>query len=254
MCAYSNSPCRSRNRSWWSLLSDDISPLRQVSFVAVRCMFVSVTIRYIVLSFSNRSAGLKVPAMRQPYQASRKVPEEPRGIKTFITRKSRTPPLLLFPWHTHAALLASPCNDEWLRPPDFDEDMVPKSNSMTNTNVTCEALAKQRGGRGTSASSSYPCSEGSTCLDGDLGVYCQCYERESSWEQVRDIRVLLVAPLGTVDLQASKSKELCLVACTLPGTELSIYRCQLPGYHREMRSPIPGSPRCRPSSVYYSSP
>lgn len=95
---------------------------------------------------------------------------------------------------------------------------------MINTNVTCEALAKQRGGRGTSASSSYPCSEGSTCLDGDLGVYCQCYERESSWEQVRDIRVLLVAPLGTVDLQASKSKELCFVACTLPGTDyLSIY-------------------------------
>ncbi|CAM9140361.1 unnamed protein product [Ectocarpus sp. 12 AP-2014] len=29
-------------------------------------------------------------------------------------------------------------------------------------------------------SSTPPCSEGSLCIDGDLGVYCQCYTRESS--------------------------------------------------------------------------
>ena len=32
-----------------------------------------------------------------------------------------------------------------------------------------------------------PCSPGSVCLEGELGVYCQCYERYSTSEEVSEI-------------------------------------------------------------------
>eukprot|EP00752_Nemacystus_decipiens_P007772 g6941.t1 len=51
---------------------------------------------------------------------------------------------------------------------------------MINVNVTCEDFVEEGGGGNPPSS---PCSEGSTCLNGDLGVYCLCYMRESTSEQ-----------------------------------------------------------------------
>ncbi|CAM9462085.1 unnamed protein product, partial [Ectocarpus sp. 12 AP-2014] len=49
---------------------------------------------------------------------------------------------------------------------------IPTAHSLMNVNVTCDGWMP--------FSSTPPCSEGSQCIDGDLGVYCQCYTRESS--------------------------------------------------------------------------
>jgi len=48
----------------------------------------------------------------------------------------------------------------------------PSSDNFINAGATCD-------------SSPPPCSEGSWCLDGDLGVYCQRYELVMSSEEVR---------------------------------------------------------------------
>ncbi|CBJ26637.1 adhesin-like protein [Ectocarpus siliculosus] len=49
---------------------------------------------------------------------------------------------------------------------------IPTAHSLISVNVTCDGWMP--------FSSTPPCSEGSPCIDGDLGVYCQCYTRESS--------------------------------------------------------------------------
>lgn len=81
---------------------------------------------------------------------------------------------------------------------DFDEYDVPKVESLINIDVTCagggvsedSASAGPTNGSDSypaswsSSASSSPCSEGSTCLDGIVGVYCLCYVRESSIEEV----------------------------------------------------------------------
>ena len=54
---------------------------------------------------------------------------------------------------------------------DFDGNMQPKGEYLTNADASCE------GG------STPPCSDGSPCLDGDLGVYCLCYGRASNTSQ-----------------------------------------------------------------------
>ncbi|CBJ33868.1 probable extracellular nuclease (ISS) [Ectocarpus siliculosus] len=51
-------------------------------------------------------------------------------------------------------------------------NVIPTAHSLINVNVTCDGWMP--------FSSTPPCSEGSPCIDGDLGVYCQCYTRESS--------------------------------------------------------------------------
>lgn len=58
---------------------------------------------------------------------------------------------------------------------------LPDASSLTNANLRC---GDGGGDDSTSTSPSYPCSEGSDCLDGDLGVYCQCYEQRSSLKEV----------------------------------------------------------------------
>lgn len=62
--------------------------------------------------------------------------------------------------------------------PDFDDDMMPTAEDLINVNVTCNSSFP--------GASSSPCSEDSMCLDGALGVYCLCYVRESTLEQVPD--------------------------------------------------------------------
>lgn len=76
---------------------------------------------------------------------------------------------------------------------------TPTAGFLLNGNVTCETSLggegdddgsddESDGDDGETSSSSFisPCSEGSECLDGDLGVYCRCYMRESTLEEVKD--------------------------------------------------------------------
>ena len=56
--------------------------------------------------------------------------------------------------------------------------VLPDADSFTNRNITGNKdVAAESGGAGelSSGSTPYVCSEGSACLDGDLGVYCECY-------------------------------------------------------------------------------
>lgn len=68
---------------------------------------------------------------------------------------------------------------------DFDENNDLKGESLINVNVTCDGSAGEGQAGGAGSASSSPCSDGSLCLNGDLGVYCTCYVRESSLEKVR---------------------------------------------------------------------
>eukprot|EP00752_Nemacystus_decipiens_P010943 g9725.t1 len=67
----------------------------------------------------------------------------------------------------------------------FDAERQPKGDSLINVVVSCEG------------SSSPPCSDGSSCLDGDLGVYCLCYKRALNESQEicldGDVRFLSLA-------------------------------------------------------------
>ncbi|CAM9801896.1 unnamed protein product, partial [Hapterophycus canaliculatus] len=79
----------------------------------------------------------------------------------------------------------------------FNDDGVPKGDSLINTDVTCdgwEGREEAASGGGANDSDSHaspwsssrphpPCSEGSTCLNGVVGVYCLCYVRESALEE-----------------------------------------------------------------------
>lgn len=54
---------------------------------------------------------------------------------------------------------------------------MPEVEFIINSQVTCD------GSTGDSL-----CSGNATCIDGDLGVYCRCYVRELSQEEVRPLR------------------------------------------------------------------
>lgn len=43
-------------------------------------------------------------------------------------------------------------------------EVFPNVLSIISVNLSCDTIGDEHG-----------CSEGSTCVDGDLGVYCQCY-------------------------------------------------------------------------------
>lgn len=59
---------------------------------------------------------------------------------------------------------------------------IPNANGLVNVNLTCAVGdLPASGGRG---NFTFLCSAGSMCLDGDLGVYCQCYVRESTLKEV----------------------------------------------------------------------
>ena len=65
---------------------------------------------------------------------------------------------------------------------------LPAADSFTNAKMTCQdgqEEVSQGMTSSSSSSSSSPCSEGSVCLEGDLGVYCQCYRQRSTMKQVR---------------------------------------------------------------------
>lgn len=73
---------------------------------------------------------------------------------------------------------------------------VPTAKFLDNGEVTCETTVEwddddgdsdsgSDDGDTSSTSSTPPCSGGSVCLDGDLGVYCQCYKRISTSEEVK---------------------------------------------------------------------
>lgn len=63
---------------------------------------------------------------------------------------------------------------------------IPSANSLINVNLTCDGGEAAAAGDDEALLSL--CSKGSTCLDGDLGVYCQCYMRESTLNEVRPRR------------------------------------------------------------------
>lgn len=54
---------------------------------------------------------------------------------------------------------------------------LPSANSFTNTNHRCGDVLPGSGGTGRPSNNFQQalCSEGSACLKGDLGVYCECY-------------------------------------------------------------------------------
>lgn len=71
---------------------------------------------------------------------------------------------------------------------------VPTAIELIDVNITCS-------GEGES-----PCSSGSTCLEGDLGVYCECYPRQSNPNEVL---------LGVSGCGAIGKMNICGSLCTL---------------------------------------
>ncbi|CAB1100085.1 unnamed protein product [Ectocarpus sp. CCAP 1310/34] len=69
---------------------------------------------------------------------------------------------------------------------------IPTAHSLMNVNVTCDGWMR--------FSSTPPCSEGSPCIDGDLGVYCQCYTRESSIAEGSPSETCVTGDPGLLDL------------------------------------------------------
>lgn len=57
---------------------------------------------------------------------------------------------------------------------------IPTADELVNVNLSCADGWDPQDG----SSSSRVCSDGSLCLDGDLGVYCQCYESMFTGEEV----------------------------------------------------------------------
>lgn len=57
---------------------------------------------------------------------------------------------------------------------------IPTADELVNVNLSCADGWDAQDG----SSSSWVCSDGSLCLDGDLGVYCQCYESMFTGEEV----------------------------------------------------------------------
>lgn len=62
---------------------------------------------------------------------------------------------------------------------------IPTADSLINANMTCR---DERDGGGTPPSNLTAtvsiCSQGSVCLEGDLGVYCECYFQRSTSKEV----------------------------------------------------------------------
>lgn len=67
--------------------------------------------------------------------------------------------------------------DEALRSAASSALVIPVADGLSNVNVTCS-------GAGDEQALSPPCSEGSSCVEGDVGVYCQCYVSESTGNEV----------------------------------------------------------------------
>ncbi|CAM9101274.1 unnamed protein product, partial [Laminaria digitata] len=67
---------------------------------------------------------------------------------------------------------------------------LPHANSFTNANHTCEVVLPGSGGADLSSSGSQrtPCSGGSACADGDLGVYCECYYPQRTMSSTKQER------------------------------------------------------------------
>ena len=86
------------------------------------------------------------------------------------------PNTLPFPTETHLNMYSVRL-DAAVAAASSEAGRLPNATSLTNTNFKCGDTLEGSGGAGgdDSTSSSYsPCS-GSVCLDGDVGVYCQCY-------------------------------------------------------------------------------
>ncbi|CAN0005479.1 unnamed protein product [Ectocarpus fasciculatus] len=71
-------------------------------------------------------------------------------------------------------------------------NVIPTAGSLINVDVTCDEWMPY--------SSTPPCSEGSQCIDGDLGVYCQCYTRESSIAEGSPSETCVTADPGLLNL------------------------------------------------------
>lgn len=69
---------------------------------------------------------------------------------------------------------------------------IPTGDNITTVRFTCDG-----GGDG---ETDPPCSDGSVCLDGDLGVYCQCHVRASTTE----VSFALSTPLDVEHIEAQK--------------------------------------------------
>ena len=68
--------------------------------------------------------------------------------------------------------------------------VLPDADSFTNRNITCNKdVAAESGDAGELSGGSTPdvCSEGSACLDGDLGVYCECYYPQRTISSLRQV-------------------------------------------------------------------
>lgn len=78
-----------------------------------------------------------------------------------------------------AFYLSRPCvADETIADEASDMLQLPSADTFINLNLTCDSSAVS------------PCGEGSWCLEGDLGVYCERYQLRSTSEEVRAQDVL----------------------------------------------------------------
>lgn len=72
---------------------------------------------------------------------------------------------------------------------------IPNANSFVNANLTCGVdVLEDSGGTGAASSSgAVPsvCSEGSACLNGDLGVYCECYFPQRTLDSTKEVVTVL---------------------------------------------------------------
>lgn len=60
---------------------------------------------------------------------------------------------------------------------------VPSASSLTNVKITCDSIWDN-----TKIDEGFSiCSNGSVCLNGDFGVYCQCYVRRFTSKEVRTV-------------------------------------------------------------------
>lgn len=87
-------------------------------------------------------------------------------------------------WHEYLIVLVAAAvtvADEGPAQDASDANEVPTADDFTNVeNVTCED-----GVAGDEWDAYNPCSDGSLCMEGDLGVYCECYRSKFSGEEVK---------------------------------------------------------------------
>lgn len=84
---------------------------------------------------------------------------------------------LAVPINTHRCLLHP--SDVALAEASSRAGELPNANSFTNAKHTCQVDVQSESGEigeaSTASSVRHVCSETSACLEGDLGVYCECY-------------------------------------------------------------------------------